>query len=96
MIIQLPELCFLANSYVIFVFSQAMAKGKHFFKTFFFSSQEEKEVEETLFPILDHTYICKTSVLLFILKSFCTSAKGQKTELVTLCLSWVLSLERKV
>ena len=40
----LPELCFLANSYVIFVFSQAMAKGKHFFKLFFFlSSHREKK-----------------------------------------------------
>ena len=74
----LPELCFLANSYVIFVFSQAMAKGKHFFKLFFFKFPrgKKRQVEETLFPILDHTYICKTSVLLFILESFCTSAKG--------------------
>lgn len=76
MIMWLPELCFLANSYVIFVFSQAMAKGKHFFKTFFFSSQgEKKDKWKKHFPILDHTYICKTSVLLFILESFCTSAK---------------------
>lgn len=34
-------------------------------------------MEETLFPILDHTYICKTSVLLFILKA---SAHQQRLE----------------
>ena len=76
MIMWLPELCFLANSYVIFVFSQAMAKGKHFFKTFFLVPKGKKrQVEETLFPLLGHTYIRKTSVLLFILESFRTSAK---------------------